>query len=546
MSNHSLGFKRRSMSLALLSFSAGAALVGGGNAQAASWQSTATRAYPVNGVSAAGALADDTKLHLAVALKMRDRTGLDAFLARTAVLGDRDYGRSLSTEEFTAQYAPSSRQADAVVDYLTRAGFTHIEVAPNRLLISADASARAVRSAFNTEITQFRAADGRGFYANTRPAQVPSELADTVLAVAGLQTADHPMSLAVHRDASTDATVHPFNPTEFALAYNGSKAYTGKKVQAGVIVSGDLTQTLADLAQFESQNGITPPPVKTVVIGTPSSDTSGTIEWDLDTQDILGIAGTIKGFMLYDTPSLSDADLEAAYNRAVTDNKVQAINVSLGICEQSEFSSGAMAATDQIFAAAAAQGQTFFVSSGDGGSHTGCIAHTGIAVAVSYPASSPYVVAVGGTTLYVDSKGKYSSETAWKSGGGGISKYEAAPSWQSALTGQSMRLVPDIAMAGDPNSGATIVANGSSTTYGGTSLAAPLSTGVWTRELSYAKSQGLTLGFAAPVIYSQYASTPTTFHDVTTGNNGAYTAGPGFDETTGVGSFDIQVAVYGN
>ncbi len=234
---------------------------------------------------------------------------------------------------------------------------------------------------------------------------------------------------------------------------------------------------------------------------------------------------------------------------------VKAVNVSLGGCESSEKSSGAMAATDTIFEAAQALGITFFISSGDGGAYTGCSAQEGITTSVSYPAGSPYVVAVGGTTLDTNTDGSYAGETTWDGGGGGISKYESSQPWQKSVTGNASRTVPDIAMDADPNSGATIIVSGAAETVGGTSLAAPLSTGTWARVES---AHGNNLAFAAPVIYSA-AATAGSFHDVTsgcntgmtTGENGLFTllsklllqkdycAAAGYDETTGLGSFDI-------
>lgn len=146
----------------------------------------------------------------------------------------------------------------------------------------------------------------------------------------------------------------------------------------------------------------------------------------------------------------------------------------------------------------------------------------------SYPASSPYVVAVGGTVLTTTSSGTYSSETAWSSGGGGVSKYEAKPSWQngvSAITG-TKRGEPDIAFV----AAAQIYYNGLSSGVQGTSVSAPLAAGLWARvETAHANS----VGFGAPLIYGLPSA---DFHDVKSGSNGKYSAATGWDYCTGFGS----------
>lgn len=534
-----------------------AALSLSATAQAA-WHGTASHAQALENATQLGALPDTAPLRIAVSLKLQNKAALDSFIKNSHTLLSRDYGRTLSAAEFNAAYSPSSRQVQAVTDYLRRAGFSNIVVAPNNLLVTAEAKRSVVETAFSTRIMQFKYAD-RVVYANTKDALVPDELNGLVLSITGLQNANIAHTLIQHVGTQTaksnavplagTATGHV--PVEFPAIYDAGTTPTGSLTNIGIIASGDLTQVLTDLRTYEAQNSLPQVPVTFVpseVIGT---DTSGLDEWDLDSQSSTSIAGTVKNLYFYNAATLNDADLETAYNRAVTDGFVKAVNVSLGICESSEQSSGAIAATDQIFENAAALGVTFFVSSGDGGAYTGCSGQQGIPTAVSYPASSPYVVAVGGITLNTTGT-TYSGETTWAGGGGGVSVYETAPSWQQALTHATARGVPDVSMDADPNSGALIIVSGTSTQVGGTSLAAPLSTGVWARvESAHSNS----LGFAAPVIYTAYGAAPTAFHDVTSGcNSGSngllsllsallgqknYCAAAGYDNATGLGSFDI-------
>ena len=324
-----------------------------------------------------------------------------------------------------------------------------------------------------------------------------------------------------------------------------------------------MTGVLTDLSQFEGQYGLPGVPVSVVKVGVgPWTDDTGRGEWDMDTQTSIGIAGGVQKLIIYNGGSLG-ADMPAAFNRFVTDGTAKAGSVSVSGCEVVESVFGTVAAEDQIFQQAAAQGQTIFASTGDtgatcydfvagiaiGGLANG-VPDGGIPAGQGYPASSPYVIAAGGTTLSVTSAGAYNVETAWDAGGGGISLVESAPSWQVPVLPLSVanavlgfRGVPDLAMDADfLVSPAALVVNGAASTNGGTSLSSPLALGVWARLQS---AHGNALGFAGPAIYAlahtgTAVSSITGFHDITVGNNGLYSAHPGWDYTTGLGSFDIS------
>src|SRR5699024_5871430 len=135
------------------------------------------------------------------------------------------------------------------------------------------------------------------------------------------------------------------------------------------------------------------------------------------------------------------------------------------------------AAEDQIFQEAKSQGQTFAVSSGDNGADE-CGDGSNDP---SWPAASQYVVSVGGTTLST-SGSSWTGETVWSGTGGSPSSFEAMPSWQQGVgqnAGHSTRGVADIAFDADPNTGALVIVDGQQEQIGGTSLAAPLFSGLW-------------------------------------------------------------------
>src|SRR6202000_773157 len=152
------------------------------------------------------------------------------------------------------------------------------------------------------------------------------------------------------------------------------------------------------------------------------------------------------------------------FSRWVTDNKAKAASASLGECEVFPYLDGSMVVDDMIFLEAAAQGQTFFASSGDTGSFCPVgVGTNGVpagAPFVQYPAASPYVVGVGGTTLLTNTNGNYTTDTSWHRGGGVLSQCELPGSWQSAavslLSSTNTRAVPDIALDADPESGANV------------------------------------------------------------------------------------------
>jgi len=324
---------------------------------------------------------------------------------------------------------------------------------------------------------------------------------------------------------------------EFSGLYGGSGLPTGSGVAVGIITNGNLNATLSDLNQFTSSHGLAA--VSTQIVNTDGTgtDTSGTAEWDLDSQDILGMAGgQIGKIVFYNIPTLLNSSMVDDFNTVVSANAVKVINVSLGECETSAEGDGSAAAADSIFKQAVAQGQTFSVSTGDAGSNECGGSPRG--TTPSWPASSPYVVAVGGTTLNATTT-TWQGETVWADTGGSPSTFEPMPSWQVGVgqnAGHTTRGLPDIAFDADPNSGSKIIVNGSLAQYGGTSLSSPLFVGFWARMIA---AKGTGIGFAAPKLY---ALPSTAFHDVTSGSNGGETAAPGWDYTTGFGSIIMNKA----
>jgi pseudomonalisin len=158
------------------------------------------------------------------------------------------------------------------------------------------------------------------------------------------------------------------------------------------------------------------------------------------------------------------------FNHFAAQKLARAGSASFGICEVFPFVDGSMLVDDNTFLEAAAQGQTVFASTGDNGSSCGvAVGANGVpgagAPMVEYPASSPYVIGVGGTTLITNADGTYSNEIAWNAGGGGLSQFELSGFWQSPVNPASTvgRGVPDIALDADPDSGVYLWLDGAET-----------------------------------------------------------------------------------
>ena len=524
-------------------------IVAAGTAQAApasGWAATATHALQPTSATRVGAAPASTPLRLTVGLAPRDRAGLDALIQRQATPGTADYGQYLTPAQFTSRFAATQATASAVAGYLTSQGMTGVTVAANRLQVTATATVAQAERAFATSIDQFRQG-GRTILANTTDALVPADLAGSVTGVLGLSSLGFTL-------APTPSTpnLNGFYPKQFDTVYHVGTTAPGTNTTLAVIAEGDLTPTLKDLRIAEAKQGLRQVPVHQVHTGPTSTDTSGADEWDLDTQTSTGVAPNAKSLTLYIATSLTNSDLARAINRFASDGTAKSGSASLGECDVLPFLDGSMMVDDMALAEAAAQGQTFFASTGDTGSSCAVAPTNGVPLSgapdTEYPASSPYAVAVGGTTLFASATGAYQSEIAWNAGGGGASPVENSGAWQSGVVptaAANARGLPDVAFDADPNTGALIYVDGTPTQIGGTSLSSPLAMGLWTRIQA---SHNGTLGFASPKLYKYYVAKGGTavppaavggFHDVQLGGNGTYVATPGWDYTTGLGSWDV-------
>jgi subtilase family serine protease len=535
------------------------------------WAATATRGATIAGATDRGALAPATPLTVRVGLNLHNEDALKAAIAAR---------QKMSPGQFAAQYGPTAGEVQSVVSYLQSQGFTNVQTSTQ--LVSADGTAAQVSKAFNTSLESFELG-GTAVYVNTQPALVPASLGNVVSAVLGLSNAakmsvrpnaTRPKASCFPAASPTGQCTPAFDAADVQKYYDAGATPTGSATTVAVIAQGDVSTTVSDLRFAEAKLNLPVVPVNVVKVGLPSPDTAGVVEWDLDTQSSTGMAQNVAALYIYATTSLSDSDIANAYSRWVGDNLAQLGNSSFGECEYSAWLDGAMKVDDHLFMQAAAQGQTMFVSTGDTGASCALAPTNGAPMSgppmVEYPATSPYAVGVGGTTVVSNAAdSSYAGEVAWNAGGGGLSQFENATEWEkrsqilpSGPAVTNLRGLPDIAMAADAFSGAyniygpNVPGVGDCSTgcaIGGTSEASPLAMGTYARLMS---AHGNALGFAAPQFYAEYvryqnsAATVTGppptqalggFHDIITGGNGLYTAAPGYDYTTGLGTIDIAV-----
>jgi hypothetical protein len=491
-----------------------------------------------NGEKVVGPQAISQPMHVVVTLKLRNEDRLAQYIAKPGF-------RPLSSGQFRMLYGPTKQQAQAVVDYLTKAGFANVKVGDGNAYVQADGRADTAEAAFHTSLVHVKTLAGRDAFANSSAVQVPASLQTVVKAVLGMQTVHsaHVMAryydpiaaraMAMQTQATGAEVGHP--PSDFPVIYGASGMPSVTSVPVGSISAGPMANVLADLATVDPGVAITLRGDTSV--GNGGGKNSGDVEWDLDSQNIIAFTGA-KQYYFYVAASMYNTDIQTAYAQVVSDNLLKAIDVSLGECEYDAETDGTMAANDTTFEQAVAQGQTFFVAAGDSGSNE-CGEGTG-SPTMAWPTSSQYVTSVGGTTLATSPSTTWQSEEGW-SGGGGASAYEPIPSWQLGVPGvvdQTHRGAPDIAFDANPGSGALVTIDGQSNQLvGGTSLSAPLAVGMWAHVL---QADGTNLGFASPVIYKvarmSEAEYGTAFHDVLLGSNLYYQAGVGWDYVSGWGS----------
>jgi subtilase family serine protease len=291
----------------------------------------------------------------------------------------------------------------------------------------------------------------------------------------------------------------------------------------------------AELHAFDATYGLADPVVYQANLAGGRVDAGWAEEEALDVEWAHTIAPGAS-ILVVEAQSEGLSDLMNAVNYARQQANVSVVSMSWG---SGEFRG--QTSYDSIFSTPAGHnGVTFVTATGDSGAGAGA----------QWPASSTHVVAVGGTTLTVDSAGNILSETAWSGGGGGYSRMVAEPSYQRTVQGSGRRSTPDVSMDADPATGVPVFTispysgSGYWRIFGGTSLSAQLFGGLVAIANQGRQLQGLgTLDGPSQTLPALYAGAGNAFRDVTVGSNGNR-ATPGYDLATGLGTPKAAWLIY--
>lgn len=458
----------------------------------------------------------------------------------------------MSRDELAARHGASSGDLRLATDTFTRLGADILEADPASRRLRLAGTVEELSRIFGTSLEEVTSSGPHGHDITHRHRtgglQIPAELDGIVTAVLGLD--DRPQARAQFHAIPLAAAGTSYTPPELARIYNFPPGADGTGQSVAILeLGGGVGQ--GDLDAYFQGLGIAGPKVTAVGVdgaaNQPGQDPTGADGEVLLDIEVVGALAPKADIVVYFAPNTDAGFLDAIINASHAAPSPASISISWGQNEDA-WTAQARTAFDQALADAAAMGVTVTAAAGDNGSAD---AATDGKDHADFPASSPHVLACGGTRLDADpATGTIRSETVWNDGpnsatGGGYSDTFPVPAWQSGLTahvrhhrpvpkptpGVHGRGVPDVSAVADPQTGYRVRVDGKDMVIGGTSAVAPL----WAALIAlFAQSTGRRFGQIQPLLYSRTAG----FHDVTTGNNGTYRAATGWDPCTGLGSPD--------
>jgi len=535
----------------------------------------------------------DRQLVMRVTLALRNRSQLEKLLAAQQDPASPEFRHWLTSGEFAKRFGPAQSDVSAVSDWLASQGFQILSTGAQERYIEFTGPVWRAERSFRTRIAAF--ADGRA-YANLTDPLIPNQFGSTIESIQGLDNFERSMALSNPRSASpSDVQVPEMQLAEWidpdlspsvALPFSGdvsapdtivssSKAFApadlrtfydetpllNDGIDGGggdcIAVVGDSDYLDAAVSKFDTQFGLPASSITRVVVdGSKRGITADESEALLDLEWSHVVApGAAQRYYL--------GTITGAIGRAVSDNACGTISVSYSLCG---VSSSSYKSLDSVFAQAAAQGQSVFVSSGDEGAAgvaldpggAACVA--GTSRNVNEMAASPNVTGVGGTqfTPIYNGAGVDSGnvpESTWDesigAGGGGTSAMFTKPAFQrgSGVPADGKRDVPDVAMIASPDKPGVFLGADSSGTasidccWGGTSLGAPIWAGI---SKLLANESGRRVGNIDPLLYNLARSggASGSVRDVTSGINSfnivaGFSAARGYDRASGWGTVDI-------
>ncbi len=519
----------------------------------------------------AGNLAGASRMNLAIGLPLRNREALTNLLQQIYDPANTNYHHYLTPEQFTARFGPTEQDYRKVMEFAKANGLNVTATYPNRMLVDVSGTVAEVENAFAVTMHVYQhPTEPRTFFAPDMEPSVPSTV--PILDINGLDNYRTLRPNLVPRPANTVVPSHGSAPDG-----SGYMGYDFRAAYAPDVNNTGVGQTLAliefdgyypnDIQAYEQLAGLPNVPLQNVLwrgfSGNPV-DSLGNCEVSLDIEMVVSMAPYLSKIVVYEAPSdqYSAGYFAGMLNTIAADYTAKQISCSWLFLTGYPYYVDPQLITgvEQIFQELAVQGQSFFQASGD------FDAYLNGTPSLPYPADSPHVISVGGTTLTTSGpRGTWQSETVWNWGipnttpgvggawgsSGGISPTYPFPGWQwgnvnipASGASSTMRNLPDVAMTAD--NVYVIYNNGTGTEVGGTSCAAPL----WAAFTALANGQAASngndpLGFLNPRLYriGGYASGYSIcFHDITTGNNtwsaspDLFYAVPGYDLCTGLGT----------
>jgi kumamolisin len=451
------------------------------------------------------------------------------------------------------QHGANPADLALVTSTLSRFGLEVTSQDPGTRRVSVAGSVPALATAFGAQLSVVASPDPAGTGQVTHryregTLRIPAELDGIVVAVLGLDTRPQARSQARVSDRATAGAGVSYTPPQVAEIYQFPAGTDGSGQTIAIVeLGGGYSAT--DLDSYFSGLGLSVPSVTAQGVdgasNVPDQAPNGADGEVLLDIEVAGSVANGAALVVYFAPNTDQGFVDAVTNAVHATPTPVAVSISWGQSEDS-WTAQARTSLDAAIADGVALGVTVCVAAGDNGSSDGV---SGSQPHVDFPASSPHALACGGTSLQADpASGVISSETVWNdgssggAGGGGVSDVFPLPAWQAsagvpdnAVSGSPGRGVPDVAGDADPDTGYQVLVDGQSTVIGGTSAVAPL----WAALISrLAQATGGPFGLIQELLYAGVASGQAApgFQDITSGSNGAYSAGPGWDACTGLGS----------
>jgi kumamolisin len=501
-----------------------------------------TERQPMAGATKSEASDPNESMSVTVVLRRRPPKKNTPPLAELVHRGER-----LTRRQFATRFGAAPEDIKKVEAFAQANGLTVESVNPAARTLRLSGTVAVFSRAFRVDLYRYTYPGGT-YRGRAGAVYVPAELEEVVRDVLGLddrpQARPHCRILRTVTPAATSPS--SYTAPQIAQFYDFPTPVNGAGETIGIIeLGGGYSQS--DLDSYFSSLGITPPSVAAVAVdgaqNQPTGDPNGP---DAEVMLDIEVAGAVApgaNIVVYFAPNTDSGFLDAI-NQAAMDNqnKPSVLSISWGGPE-STWTSQSLQSYNNALQSAAAVGVTVCVACGDNGSTDGV---TDGEAHVDFPASSPYSLACGGTHL--DASGQsIIDEEVWNdlpsdgATGGGVSAIFPIPSWQDAAGVPASvnpgnfkgRGVPDVAGDADPATGYQVEVDGSSEVVGGTSAVAPL----WAGLIAlFNQSVKTPVGYLNPNLYQKVALAAGTFHDITSGDNGSYQAGPGWDACTGWGS----------